>query len=252
MNVRIGLAGALVSIGVLGVLALYAGAQAPSEDPQATPPPPTRATVYRQNADGTIVEETLDGKLLQATTPGRQPNAGFVPWTTQQDGRTVPVYSDPESVRMASEEQATAQEARALAALYARAESDAAKDEAKKKLREKLAAIFDLQQQRRAHEIAKIEERLGKLKDTMKKRDTSKDPIIDRRRSIRIPRPGTAIRQAGSRRSRSMCRSSLYRAFRAVQVCRLRCPFRRKSNRVARIWLVLAVTVASSGGGSIR
>jgi hypothetical protein len=177
MNVRIGLAGTLVSIGVLGVFALYAGAQAPTEDPQPTPPPTTRGTIFIQNADGTIVEERIDGKILRPTTPGRQPNAANYGIVTAQ----VPVYSDPESVKMASQEQATAQEARALADLYARAESDAAKAEAKTKLREKLAAIFDFQQQRRAHEIAKIEERLGKLKETMKKRDASKDPIIDRR-----------------------------------------------------------------------
>jgi hypothetical protein len=180
MNVRIGLAGTLVSIGVLGVFALYAGAQAPTADPQPAPPPPqTGGTVFIQNADGTIVEERIDGKSFRTTAPGRSPYA-VVPWTTQHGG-TVPVYSDPDSVKMASQEQATAQEARVLAELYARGESDAAKAEAKKKLREKLALIFDLQQQRRAHEIAKIEERLGKLKDTMKKRSDSKDPIIDRR-----------------------------------------------------------------------
>jgi len=178
---------ALAASAPLAVLSMYAFAQppAPSPAPLAQNLPPT--TVVTQQANGTIVEQTLDGKILRATT-ARQPNAlNFVPMTTA-DGRTTYTVTgtgapaaDPESLQMATLEQSAAQEARALAAQYAEADSDKARTEAKAKLREKLVAIFDLQQKRRAHEIAKIEERLGKLKDTMKKRDTSKDPIIDRR-----------------------------------------------------------------------
>jgi hypothetical protein len=196
MNVRIGLACALASIGALGVVALYAGAQPPAADPQ--PSPLTRkgtVIIQRQSPDGTIVEERveereerIDGKVLR-TIPGRQPNvaAGFVQVpVTSADGKTYYAYAaqpaaDAESIKMAADEQVAAQEARALAAQIAQADSDSAKADAKTKLRDKLVAIFDLQQKRRAHEIAKIEERLGKLKDTMKKRDTNKDPIIDRR-----------------------------------------------------------------------
>ena len=186
MNVRLPLACAFTSIGALGVIALYAGAQPPALEPQATPPLSRTGTVVVQNADGTVVEQTLDGKTLRTTVPGRTPNAAnFVP-TTTADGKTVYIYSaqqaaDAESLQMAALEQAMAQEARDLTAQHAQADSDAAKAAAKSKLREKLMMIFELQQKRRAHEIARIEERLGKLKDTMKKRDASKDPIIDRR-----------------------------------------------------------------------
>lgn len=109
----------------------------------------------------------------------------FVPRTTA-DGRTVYAVGghhapDAETLKLMTQEQTAAQESRDLAAQYAQAESEAARADLKTKLRDKLAAIFDLQQQRRAREIGQIEERLGKLKETMKKRDGNKDPIIDRR-----------------------------------------------------------------------
>jgi len=78
-------------------------------------------------------------------------------------------------------EQAADQEARTLAAQYAQAATEEQRADFKKKLREKLAAIFEMQQKRRTAEIAGIEERLAKLKDVSKKRETNKDPIVDRR-----------------------------------------------------------------------
>jgi hypothetical protein len=192
MNRRFIFAAALAGLGVMAVFALYAGAQAPVPapppvQPQFTQPP--GPLVVRQLDDGTLVEETLDGKVVRTTAAGvgAPGKAGltFQP-RVLSDGRTVYVAGghpapDAETLKLATQEQAAAQEARTLAGQYAAADSDAAREEAKKKLREKLAAIFDLQQQRRAREVAQIEERLGKLKETMKKRDTSKDPIIDRR-----------------------------------------------------------------------
>jgi hypothetical protein len=84
-------------------------------------------------------------------------------------------------VQLINAEQAADQEARTLAAQYAQAATDEQRADFKKKLREKLAAIFEMQQKRRTAEIAGIEERLAKLKDVSKKRETNKDPIVDRR-----------------------------------------------------------------------
>jgi hypothetical protein len=83
---------------------------------------------------------------------------------------------DPESQKLLEQEQALAQSVRTLASGAIGPDA-----EVKTRLREHLAKIFDLQQQRRTHEIAKIEERLDKLKETLKKRDAAKDSIIDRR-----------------------------------------------------------------------
>lgn len=92
---------------------------------------------------------------------------------------------DAEGQKLLLAEQAVAQEARKLASeiqgAAAAGIADADRVAPKKQLRDKLAAIFDLQQQRRTREIAKIEERLGKLKEVVKKRDSAKDSIVDRR-----------------------------------------------------------------------
>lgn len=168
----------LVATGLLGAIGFHVGAQPPMPN---TP----QGTLLIQGADGTVFEQTLDGKLVR-TIAGRMPQALTVVPRTTATGQTVYAIadrsaSDPDAVQMIQQEQSVAQEARALAAQYGQADSDGARTEAKTKLREKLVAIFDLQQKRRAAEIGKIEERLDKLKETMKKRDASKDPIVDRR-----------------------------------------------------------------------
>jgi hypothetical protein len=80
----------------------------------------------------------------------------------------------------AAEEEA-AKEAQTIVAKLRTITDDKGDVEDTKKLRDALARQFDAQQQRRALEIGKIEERLGKLKDTMKRRDAAKDTIIGRR-----------------------------------------------------------------------
>lgn len=178
MNARIWLAAAIIAGGALGIIALQAGAQQPV-------PVTPLATVVVQTADGTLVEQTVDGKVLRTTTPPQAGNAYPAYPASAANGLRYsiagPVASDPESIQMASQEQSAAQEARALAAQYAQADSDETRTQAKAKLREKLETIFALQQKRRAFEIGKIEERLAKLKETMEKRDANKDPIVDRR-----------------------------------------------------------------------
>jgi len=184
---RIFFTGLAALVGVAALLALQAGGQVP---PDAAKGPPTIVEVGPNN---TLVERTTDGKILRATT--RDANEVWIS-PNSADGRTfyvqpnygarypagdTPYSQDAESLKLMAQEQAAAQEARALSAQAQQAGSDGEKADAKKKLREKLAQIFDVQQERRTREIAKIEERLGKLKDTLKKRETSKDSIIDRR-----------------------------------------------------------------------
>jgi hypothetical protein len=179
MNLRFTLFVSLAALsGAVGLFALRAGGQAPADTVQRPP------TIVEAGPDNTFIERMPDGKVLRMT---QQSGAGN--WLTA-DGRTYypqPAYGiasalqhDPETQKLLAQEQSAAQEARALAA-SAQAGSDSEKADAKKKLREKLIQIFDLQQQRRNREITKIEERLGKLKDTLKKRDTAKESIIDRR-----------------------------------------------------------------------
>jgi hypothetical protein len=186
MNLRFTLVVSLAALsGAVGLFALRAGGQAPADTVQRPP------TIVEAGPDNTFIERTPDGKVLR--TMQRSPNeSGAGNWITS-DGRTfyaTPQYaggygviaaqSDPETQKLLAQEQSAAQEARALAA-SSQGGSDSEKADAKKKLREKLIQVFDLQQQRRNREITKIEERLGKLKDTLKKRDTAKESIVDRR-----------------------------------------------------------------------
>jgi hypothetical protein len=119
-----------------------------------------------------VQERTPDGKVvtrqvLEARSAGASPFA-----------------NDPEVQQMLQLEMALAADARKLADTANFGDSEGERDDAKDKLREKLVEIFDLQQKRRAHEIAKIEERLTRLKETMTKRDAAKDSIVDRRLDV--------------------------------------------------------------------
>ena len=153
----------------------------------AQAPPPTRGKVQNfvieERPDGTVVHRTADGKIEQIQ-PG--PGVRYAVPVKAPDGGTVLMYGygqapDAETAKIMQEEAAATQQAKELMAEHQKAESDADKEKVKLQLREKLAVIFDMQQHRRAREVAKIEERLGKLKETMKKRDAAKDAIIDRR-----------------------------------------------------------------------
>jgi hypothetical protein len=161
----------------------------------AQAPPPTRGKVQNfvieERPDGTVVHRTADGKIVQTfdAPAAAQPQAGarFAVPVNTPEGHKVFVYGgygqapDADTAKIMQEEAAAAQQVRELMAEHQQAESDADKEKVKMQLREKLAVIFDMQQQRRAREVAKIEERLGKLKETMKKREAAKDSIIDRR-----------------------------------------------------------------------
>jgi hypothetical protein len=201
-------------VGVAALLALRAGGQV-SPDTAKTPP-----TIVEIGPDNVLVERTFDGKFQRVTKqePNAAQNpAGQIEYRYEQYdekgpdgsverrtfvvpvqkggrtqyapaanvaigyGATSPYTPDPESQKLMAEEQALAQSVRQLASEAQKSASTGEPSDAKAVLRQKLVQIFDLQQQRRTHEIAKIEERLGKLKETLKKRDTSKDSIIDRR-----------------------------------------------------------------------
>lgn len=153
---------------------------------ETQPKPGRQPTIVEQREDGVVVERTVDGKVLrmQKGPPGFPGGSTFA----LSNGRSLntlplgPQLVDAQSQKLLADEQALAQEVRKLSNNLLSIEMPEEKQaEQKKAIREKLAAIFDLQQQRRTREIAKIEERLGKLKDVLKKRETAKDSIVDRR-----------------------------------------------------------------------
>lgn len=175
----------LGTLAALGCVAAVVGYRATAQDPPGRTPANT--TVIEAREDGVVIERSADGKILRMQKGGPPHPPGFTAIRTTADGRNVyqfPISAplqDEESRKLFEQEQTAAQEARTLANQVQSDPSDGDQAEAKKKLREKLAEVFDLQQQRRTHEIQKIEDRLAKLKETLKKREAAKDSIVDRR-----------------------------------------------------------------------
>ncbi|HUE70941.1 MAG TPA: hypothetical protein VMP01_08625 [Pirellulaceae bacterium] len=151
-------------------------------------------TVTQLRADETVVERLKDGRVLQSVNVPtfhveQRPDGSYVqrPVLTP-DGGTVILgggpAADPETAKLLQDEMQATQAAQKLWRDFHHADSDGDeedKERIKTQLREKLTTIFDLQQKRRAGEVAKIEQRLAKLKATMSKRDAAKQEIVDRR-----------------------------------------------------------------------
>jgi hypothetical protein len=155
---------------------------------QATPEPdlrpslnalePQAVTIVRTDESGNVIEEQVTGHTNEPTG-GPRAVYSQQPWSVPYGG--APYVPDEESQNLFQQEQAAAAEARQLTTQFQRASTGQKRTEAKGELREKLVRIFELQQMRRQREVGQIEERLGKLKDTMKKRNAAKDSIVDRR-----------------------------------------------------------------------
>jgi hypothetical protein len=159
---------------VLGGIAMVAAQNMLFVKAMAQPP---ASVVVDLTADGTTIDRRNDGKVYRTFTP--------------DGGRVLlggTLAADPETAKLLQEEMQATQAAQELWRDFRAADSDGDKEKVgadiKAQLREKLVAIFELQQKRRAHEVAQIEKRLAKLKETMSKRDSAKDAIVDRRLDV--------------------------------------------------------------------
>jgi hypothetical protein len=72
------------------------------------------------------------------------------------------------------------QQSHELLRKYAETDDAGLKEKAKAQLRDMLTKQFDLQNERRSLELTRIEERLGKLRDQLKRRTDARDQIVDR------------------------------------------------------------------------
>ncbi len=88
---------------------------------------------------------------------------------------------DPRGHKLNQEEHELAQQAAELTRQLGEAENTGDRDKLKTQLGELLGKQFDVQRQRREQEIAQIEERVGKLREQLKKRSDARQTIIDRR-----------------------------------------------------------------------
>lgn len=88
---------------------------------------------------------------------------------------------DPEAVQLHASDAQLGQAAEALIQQYGQTEDEQQRNNLKEQLGETLAKQFDVQQQLREHEIAKIEAKVKKLRDIITKRTDARKSIIERR-----------------------------------------------------------------------
>ena len=119
------------------------------------------------------------------STSQRQPNAilNYYPqgnhssvWATAAAGA-----EDPEMAKLLEEEAGLAHESDELLGRYASSDDAGEQKRIRAELRETLAKQFDVQKQRRELELARIEERVKKLREQIKKRTDARETIVDRR-----------------------------------------------------------------------
>lgn len=140
------------------------------------------------------------GNAQQATpSPARRAGSAaittrtpvLVPRTVAEGGGYKTEYTEeqrfvmtPELQQLYAEEIQAAESAQSNASALAKLPANASESDReglKAALRDALVRQFDAQQKRRSEEIASIEERLGKLKETLQKRGAAKDAIVGKR-----------------------------------------------------------------------
>jgi hypothetical protein len=169
MSICSRLGAAAVVGGVLSDLVL-AGTSAQ----QAVPPPPARVVGPASTPRGATTRVPVQVQRTAVEGGG---------WKVETRDVAVDVgwSVTPEIQKLHAEELEAANEAKSLSEKITKAESDSQREELKAALRAALVRQFDAQQKRRTEEIASIEERLSKLKETLQKRNASKDAIVGRR-----------------------------------------------------------------------
>ncbi len=115
---------------------------------------------------------------------GQQPVATTV--EAAPDGDTLYLLGarrggDAEMDKLMQEEAAAEREVTTLIESYSRAEGDKQRSDIKSKVSVALEKEFDLQQKRRDLELARVEARVKKVRELMKKRSEARQSIIDKR-----------------------------------------------------------------------
>ncbi|HLJ10470.1 MAG TPA: hypothetical protein VKU82_04740 [Planctomycetaceae bacterium] len=122
-------------------------------------------------------------KGRQAPNP-LAPSAGYgQPMMVGQPGTAwyAPPDDDPEMRKLANDEAALAHESQEMVSRYTESDNADEQKKIKGELRDALAKQFDVQRERRELELTRIEERVRKLREQIKKRNDARDTIIDRR-----------------------------------------------------------------------
>jgi hypothetical protein len=149
----------------------------PSVEPRAEP---IVVEVQAGEEGNVIIHRTTDGKIVRTMT-AKGPGGYAAGGSYGPPHLIAATAADPEVAKLLMEEQEAAKESQDLVRELRDTDDEAKRKDVSEKLRDSLNQQFDAQQKRRAHEVSKIEERLAKLKDTMKKREAAKEQIVGRR-----------------------------------------------------------------------
>jgi hypothetical protein len=92
-----------------------------------------------------------------------------------------PGPDDPEMAKLMQSEHELERQSHDLIRKYSDNEDSQVREKAKTALREMLTKQFGLQNQRRELELKRVEERLSKLREQLKRRTDARDQIVDQR-----------------------------------------------------------------------
>jgi hypothetical protein len=177
-DLALGLAAVVAAIFSIGGALALAQAQQPPGTGLAPATPAARFEKGSQKSGGSSAYGPANG------FPGAAAPRGMVgmPMSTGSGMRMAGmVDDDPEMNELAQAEAALASESADILARYAEAENAAERKPIAAELREALAKQFAVQRQRRELELGRVEERVRKLREQIKKRDDARETIIDRR-----------------------------------------------------------------------
>jgi hypothetical protein len=125
------------------------------------------------------------GGFIRAVAPGG--GGGIVyqagpGWAGDMVGYGLgPGHDDPELSKLIQSEHELDRQSDDLVRQYGATEDYTQREKLRTQLREVLGKQFVAQQQRRERELVRVEERLSKLREQLKKRNSARDTIIDRR-----------------------------------------------------------------------
>jgi hypothetical protein len=173
--IRLGgfLAGGLI---VCGAWALVQAQTAKNES--------NRAQGARQSSDAAGNFDRLTGTKAGSRP---QPRGASVDQYTQQMMSSMSSAmgslggDDPEMAQLAEAEGELARSSEDLLGQYAATDNADEQKRIRAELRDALAKQFDVQRQRRELELARVEERIKKVREQLKKRNDARDTIVDRR-----------------------------------------------------------------------
>jgi hypothetical protein len=133
----------------------------------------------KKSSDATVEFRNFPATSSSAQQP-RGASSDNVMLQMRMGGMIGLANDDPEMAKLSEAEAELAHASEELLSQYAAAKPDEQK-RLKADLRETLAKQFDIERQRRELELARVQERIDKVREQLKKRNEARETIVDRR-----------------------------------------------------------------------